>query len=113
MPSPPGCDLKQSTETLEMIMSLSPAKFFLGHYGICNTPNEIMKRALAAIQLRSDIGLKAIEQGKQDELTERIILSIAPDIDKLRLRGEILYQYLVEELIPVWAKGFMVYYETL
>lgn len=113
MPSPPGCDLKQSMETLKVLMSMSPTKLFLGHYGICDEPQEMMRRALDAVQLLSDVGFEAIEQGKQEELASRIIASIARDIEKLGLREKSLYPYIVEELIPVWARGFIGYYQTL
>lgn len=56
MPSPHGSDMKQSMETLRMLMDIPVTKLFLGHYGICDTPEDVMRRALDAMQLRYDIG---------------------------------------------------------
>jgi len=114
MPSPVGCDLDQAKESLKMIIGLSPSKLFLGHYGICNTPDNMMQRALGVLQKRIDVGLQAMKQGKQDELASRIIASIDSEIEKLRkMGGDDLYQYIIEELIPMWTRGFTGYYEKL
>ncbi len=113
MPSPPGSDMKQSMETLRMLMDIPATRLFLGHYGICDTPKDVMERALDAMQLRFDVGAGVIEQGKPEELTTRIIASIASELEKLKVRGGSLYQYMTEELVPVWSRGFADYYQKL
>lgn len=55
----------------------------------------------------------ALEQGKPEELTTRIIASMDSEIEKLRVRGESRYTYMTEELIPVWSRGFAIYYQKI
>lgn len=113
MPSPVQCDLDQAKESLKMIMGLSPTKLFLGHYGICTTPDNVMKRGLDALQKRLDVGLQTMKEGKQEELVNRIIASMESEIGKLRQRDESLYQYITGELVPMWTRGFIGYYQKL
>lgn len=113
MPTTPGSDMKQSMETLRMLMDIPATRLFLGHYGICNAPKDVMGRALDAMQLRFDVGSETMKQGKPEELTSRIIASMASEIEKLKVRGESLYKYMTEELIPVWSRGFAIYYQKL
>lgn len=113
IPTPRGSDLKQSMETLKMLMSIPVTKLFFGHYGICSTPKETMQRALDAMQLRFDIASKVMRQGgKPEEIVNKVIIaSVSPELEKLKVRGEGLYEYLTGELIPMWARGFAAYYQ--
>lgn len=71
-----------------------------------------MKRAIDAMQLRLDVGWKAMEEGRPiEEVKDRIIASISPEIEKLKPRGEGLYEYMTEELVPMWSRGFRYYYQ--
>ncbi len=114
MPSPVGCDLKQALDSLDIIEELAPKRFYLGHYGICNNPRELTKRAKLAIQRRIDIGTQTMRNGKPEELLNNIIESLEPEINKLRqAKGEDLYQYITGELLPMWTRGFKGYYDKL
>ena len=114
MPSPSRSDMKQSVETLRMLMDIPATKLFLGHYGVCNRPKDVMRRALDAAKRRFDVGSETMEEGRPEELTSRIIVSIAPEIEKLRAtRGGSLYEYMTEELVPAWSRAFAVYYQEL
>lgn len=111
--TPPGTDIKLAVETLKMLVSIPASKYFLGHYGICNTPGDLVSRALDALKLRFDIASEAMEQNVPEEIPKKIIDSISSELDKLKLREEGLYEYLTEELIPVWARGIVGYLKRL
>ncbi len=111
--SPLGSDIVRSMETLKMLMDVPATRLFMGHYGICDTPEEVMGRALDAMQQRFDIAVEAIEAGESDKLTGRMIASVSTEIEKLRTRGQSLELYLTEELLPLWAKGVEAYCRRL
>jgi len=111
--TPIGSDIKLSMETLKILAGIPATKYFLGHYGICDAPKKLVPRALDAMQLRFDIALEAMKLNRPEEITSRIINSISSDLEKLNLRGKGLYEYLTEELIPMWARGLAEYFRDL
>lgn len=109
--SPPRSDIRQCMETIKMLMRIPVTRLFLGHYGICNKPKDVMRRALEAMQVRLDILSEASRKGTSEkELANRIIESMAPGLERLRIaRGEGVYTYMTTVLVPAWTRAFKFY----
>ena len=61
-----------------------------------------------------DIGANCVAKGKPEEIESRITASKLPEAKKLiKTRGRILYDYVVEELIPHQSTYFSQYYLNL
>jgi glyoxylase-like metal-dependent hydrolase (beta-lactamase superfamily II) len=106
--SPPRSDVERSMETLKMLLELPAKRLFLGHFGIWDKPQELMKRSLEAMKIRSAILSEALDRKMpEQELISKIIAAMGSGLDKVRAnRGESLYQYITTELVASWAKAF-------
>jgi glyoxylase-like metal-dependent hydrolase (beta-lactamase superfamily II) len=105
-------DIKQAIESLQKLADLQVANLYLGHYGICQRPKQIMARALSDMQKLLDIGIKCINEGKPESIAIKMYEMILPELEKLRLaRGEALYQHSGVYHIPSHTKIFTKYCE--
>ncbi len=108
--NPFGSDNLLALESLKKLKELPVANLYLGHYGICQEPQEIMTRAINNIQRLLDIGKKYMNQGKAEKIANEVTDAISPELGKLRIvRGETLYQYAAYEHVPFQAKLFAKY----
>ncbi len=108
--NPYRSDHKQAIETLKKLMGLPVANLYLGHYGICQRPKQVMTRAINDMQRLLDIGTKYISEGKPEKIASKAYEMIMPELEKLRLvRGEAVYQYATREHIPSQLKLFAKY----
>lgn len=115
--TPAGSDVKQTIKTLEKIMSRSPTMLFLGHFGICNKPREIIQRAIDDMKLLLDIGTNCIKEGKPEEIASRVLAHITTKLEArkseiINIRGEDQYNYLKDELAQNLANNFAKYMQT-
>jgi glyoxylase-like metal-dependent hydrolase (beta-lactamase superfamily II) len=105
--TPPNSDLKASITSLKMLMDMPITKLFLGHFGISDTPKEVMQRAMDGMQQFLDIGAQCVAEGKPEEIEPRVTAVKMLEAEKLRAaRGQELYEYTSEELIPFQSKLF-------
>jgi glyoxylase-like metal-dependent hydrolase (beta-lactamase superfamily II) len=106
--SPPRSDVERSMETLKMLLELPIKRLFLGHFGIWDKPQDLMRRSLEAMKIRSSILSEALDRKMpEQELIGRIIAAMGSGLHKVRAnRGESLYQYITTELVASWAKAF-------
>ena len=112
--TPYRSDVKQAMESLRKVMDIPVTKLFLGHFGICDKPKEVMQRALDGMQRLLDIGAKCVEERKPEEIASRVLASVMPEVEKLGVaRGESLYQYMGQELVPSMSRAFAEYYQEL
>ena len=112
--NPYGSDVLLAMESLKKMLALSPSKLFLGHYGICDKPAKVIKGALNSMQHLLDIGAKCVAEGKPEKIEPSITESKMKEIGKIKAaRGEDMYQYLIEELIPHQSTSFSKYYLSL
>ena len=108
--NPFASDHQQAIESLQKLMDIPVANLYLGHYGICDRPKQIMARALSNMQRLLDIGTKYMGEGKPESIASKVYEMIMPELEKLRLvRGEALYQYAAREHVPFQAKLFAKY----
>jgi glyoxylase-like metal-dependent hydrolase (beta-lactamase superfamily II) len=112
--TPPNSDLKASIKSLKKLMNMPITKLFLGHFGISDTPKEVMQRAMDGMQKFLDIGTQCVAEGKPEEIEPRVTAVKMLEAEKLRAaRGQELYEYTSEELIPFQSKLFAQNYSTL
>ncbi len=109
--NPYGSDVKLAMESLKKLQSLPMKRVFLGHFGINNNPQKVIQRALDGMQRLMDIGAQCVAEGKPEEIEPRITASKMPEAQKiLAARGKIMYDYIVEELMPHQSTYFSKYY---
>jgi glyoxylase-like metal-dependent hydrolase (beta-lactamase superfamily II) len=107
---PLGSDPEQIIESLKKLLDLPVGYLYLGHYGICDRPREIMARAIDKYQQILEIGRKYMSEKKPEVIADKVYEAILPELEKLRLvRGEAIYQYASREHIPFQAKLFAKY----
>jgi len=108
--NPPGSDHQQAIESLQKLMDLPITTLYLGHYGICDRPKQIMTRAINNMQRLLDIGTKYLAEGKPESIANEVYQTIMPELEKLRLaRGEEIYQYAAGEHVLSQSKLFAKY----
>jgi hypothetical protein len=85
------------------------SRLYLGHFGICNKPEEIMNNAFGKMQQLLDIGAEYKDCDSQ-EIIDMAMTIRMPEAEKLRMaRGPELYEYISQELIPSMSKAFADY----
>ena len=110
--TPKRSDVEKYMASLNKIKDLPIKTLFLGHFGICNKPAEVIWRALRLMQGLLDIGAECMKKGKPDEIAPRVKAFAAPELEKLRkARGESLYQYMRDELVASCSEAFSTYYQ--
>lgn len=112
--NPPGSDVVLAIESLRKLAELPVTRVYMGHYGISDNPNKIIQRALNNLQRFLDIGAQWVAAGKPENIEPAITAVKMPEVAKLlATRGKVMYDYLVEELIPPQSKYFSEYYLKL
>lgn len=102
--NPPGSDHVQAIASLKKLMDLPIDHLYLGHYGICDKPKEVMTRSIGKMQALLDMGRECVESGKPEDIAPRMFNMILPELEKLRrTRGEALYEYGTKVHIPSQA----------
>jgi len=108
--NPPRSDLKQAMKSLNMFKDTPASRLFMGHFGISDKPRQVIQRALESMQELMDIGAKCMAEGKPDELIPRIYAYKMLEVEKLKARGNALYEYQGKELAASQARLFAEYY---
>jgi len=105
--NPPRSDNIQAIDSIKRLLNLPIQYLYLGHYGICDKPKEVMNQAINNMQRLLDIGSHYIAQGKPELIADKVYEMILPELEKLRaVRGEEIYKYATQEHIPSQAKLF-------
>ena len=108
--NPPNSDHEQAIQSIRKVIDLPVDYLYLGHYGICERPKQVMTRAIGKMQQLLDIGLKYMTEGKPEKIAPEVYEIIMPELEKLRVfRGEELYHYAAKEHIATQAKLFAQY----
>ena len=111
IPSPFGSDLRQTLKSLKMLMEMPAKWLFFGHVGICDTPKETLKIAFEKMERYLAIASEIMGRTKApEELLKRIVAENSSALKLIQERRDGLYEYLIEELFPMWAGGFANYY---
>ena len=109
--TPFRADVMQSIKSLRKVIDIPVTRLFLGHFGICDKPKEVIQRALGDMQRLLDIAESCVKEGQPEEIAARVIANDMPQVEKLgAVRGKALYEYLSKELVPSKSKAFANYY---
>jgi glyoxylase-like metal-dependent hydrolase (beta-lactamase superfamily II) len=112
--TPFDSDILKARESLNMLSKLPLSQLYLGHFGICDKPQEVIKGALHKIQSLFDLGDSCVKEGKEKEIAPRLIKILMPEVEKIRaVRDQDIYEYLSQELIPSLAANFAKYYLSI
>jgi hypothetical protein len=98
-------------ELLKQVTTMPVSRLFLGHFGICSEPRALIQRALEGMQQLMDIGADCMAAGKPDEIEPRVLAVKRLEVEKIRARGEDVYEHESKELITHQAKYFAKYYQ--
>lgn len=107
--NPPRSDHQVAIETIKKLMDLPVNYLYLGHYGIADQPKQVMTRAIENMQRLLDMGKECIREGKPEDIALNVCEMARPELEKLRIRGEKLFQYSSQGHIPGQAKLFTKY----
>jgi glyoxylase-like metal-dependent hydrolase (beta-lactamase superfamily II) len=111
IPTPFGSDLRQTLKSLKMLMEIPSKRLLFGHFGTCDTPEEILKIAFERAERYLTLASEIMERTKSSEnLFSHIVEVNSSALALVQERRDGLYEYLIEELLPMWAKGFANYY---
>jgi glyoxylase-like metal-dependent hydrolase (beta-lactamase superfamily II) len=105
--NPPDSDHRDSIKSLQKVMDLPVQYLYLGHYGISDKPQQVMKRSIDKMQYLLDIGRKYLKEGKPEKIAPEVYGVIMPELEKLRAaRGEALFEYASKDHIATQAESF-------
>ena len=108
--TPPRSDILRAKEDLSKFQKMDIKKLYLGHFGIADDPAVVYKSALAGIQIQLDIAAWCIRDGRPEDIENRSLGSKYPEVEKLKKRGEDLFEYTKTELITHHSHYFAEYY---
>jgi len=108
--TPPRSDILRAKEDLLKFQKMDIKKLYLGHFGIADDPAVVYKSALAGIQIQLDIAAWCIRDGRPEDIENRSLGSKYPEVEKLKKRGEDLFEYTKTELITHHSHYFAEYY---
>ena len=101
-------------ESLNRIKDLPIKHLFLGHFGISDVPEEVIKHSLNLMQSIMGIGKECMDKGKPEEIAPKFREFFIPKLENLRsVRGDKLYYYLKDELIASCSEVFSRYYQEV
>ena len=111
--TPYRSDVRAAMEYLRQLKELPVKRLYLGHFGISDSPAEVLDCALAKMQGLLDIGARCVGEGQPGEIEAKVLATLLPELEKMgTVRGrDGLYSYLDHELIPSLAKAFAGYYK--
>ena len=108
--NPVNSDHEMAIKSIQKLIDLPISNLFMGHFGICDRPKEVMTRAIVVMQQLLDVCIQYMREDKADRIADRILEMTMPELEKLRpARGEELYIYATQEHMPSQAKIFSDY----
>jgi glyoxylase-like metal-dependent hydrolase (beta-lactamase superfamily II) len=103
-------DHQKAIASIKQLMNLSISNLYMGHYGICDKPYQVMGKAIDNMQKQLEIGRKLILKGHPELIPDEVLKGVLPELEKLRsIRGEEVYQYAVSEHVNRQATLFAEY----
>jgi len=108
--NPVKSDHELAIECLRKLMDIPVSNLYMGHYGICDRPRQVITRAISIMQQLLDIGSKYIRESQPERIADKVLEFTMPELEKLRpVRGEALYQYATQEHVASQTKIFAEY----
>jgi glyoxylase-like metal-dependent hydrolase (beta-lactamase superfamily II) len=108
--NPVKSDHQLAIESLGKLKDLPVSHLYMGHFGICDRPKEVMVKAIGIMQQLLEIGIRCLSEGRPERIADKVMEITMPQLEKLRpVRGEAVYQYATQEHVPSQAKIFAKY----
>jgi glyoxylase-like metal-dependent hydrolase (beta-lactamase superfamily II) len=108
--TPYRSDVKLAMESITRLRDLPLSRLYLGHFGIFDTPRKVLDNALEKMRQLLDIGARHRDQNDRDVIVQKTMAIRMVEAEKLRdTRGEELYLYLSQELVPSMSRAFASY----
>lgn len=112
--TPLRADIGQMMASLKRVMDLPLKKLYLGHFGICDEPEIVLEGALAKVQQLIELASSCDARSNPEEIMRKALAVTMPQAEKLgRARGDKLYAYLSQELMPSMSRAFAAYCQQL
>jgi len=112
--NPSRSDVIAAHDLLNKARGMSLSRLFLGHFGICDQPDALIRRALDNIRLLLETGEQCLKEGKPEEIEPRVLTIKLKEAEKLRkIRGEAVFEHETEELAASQAKYFAKFFLEL
>ena len=109
--TPFRADVRDYKSSLKRVVKLPIKRLFLGHFGISDEPEKVLNNAMIKVQQLIDVSL---ELNDQAEIFKKVMSIRLPEAEKIRaVRGEKLYEYLSQELMPSMSRAFTGYCQGL
>jgi glyoxylase-like metal-dependent hydrolase (beta-lactamase superfamily II) len=109
--NPPNSDPRVQIVSLEKALATPVDHLYLGHYGIQDNAEEILRASIAKIERLLDIGAACVRAGEPDRIYKEVYQVIMVELLKLRAaRGEAVYEYAANNHISSQANLFANYY---
>jgi glyoxylase-like metal-dependent hydrolase (beta-lactamase superfamily II) len=108
--TPYRSDIIRAKEDLLKFRAMNFNKLYLGHFGIADNPEVVYQSALAGIQRHLDIAVWCVKEGWTQHLEWMILGSKYPEVEKLKKRSDILFDYVKTELATHHSTYFAEYY---
>ena len=97
----------EAIKSLQELNELQIDFLYLGHFGICDKPRQVITRAIDNMRQLLDMGKRCVLERKTEEIGPNLIALILPELEKMRrVRGEAVYEYALRQHIPSQAKLF-------
>jgi len=107
---PPSFDVEACINTIQRLMTLNASRLYLAHFGVSDRVQEILQMAIDQIRTYADIVAEAIKENALDDITERVLAQVAPELELMR-RVPSAYKLVIEDLLPLGIAGFIHYYQ--
>jgi glyoxylase-like metal-dependent hydrolase (beta-lactamase superfamily II) len=111
MLTPHKSDVIMAMTNLKKLMNVPIKTLFLGHFGISNDPQHVIKGAASVIQGLLDIGVKCVKEGKPELIEPRVRAFRLTEAEKLKgVRPPEMYEFTKNELIAHQSPAFADYF---
>jgi len=108
---PPSFDLELYIGTLKSLMKLNATMIYFSHFGVTDKVQENLRLAADKLQIRSDIVVEAVKEGRFDSAAERIIAQACAELEPIKNIMRSLYEHWCSISIALSAAGYIKYYQ--
>ena len=112
--TPNRAEVAKYITSLEMLKKLPAQTLYLGHFGIRTDPENVIEKALGLMRGMMKLADECMEASSPENIAPRCRAYFQPQIENLKsVRGQILYDYLKNELVASCSEAFSKYYQGL
>jgi len=106
---PPSFDLEAYLGTLDKLIALKVKTIYYAHFGASDKAQEDLRLAKSKLEAWDDLVGKAVAGDGLDDAAEKFRDRLYAELEPAR-NEVLLYQYLVEGMVPLNIAGYLQYY---